>query len=362
MEGLLALTVEAEDGGGSPTPLVSDQHSGQLQQIATRLLVAAGPPPVTKAARSVLYAVHPSRTACHLQTDAALLQHAAEPLLQQQQQLDVEQFHHLVATARSVARARPRNLVRFARQLEEDETAGDGPAAVGGNSRRFVDLLMAAFWRLLAEIPANSASGALGQPGLTHVELTVQYLVDILHALTMADMEHMAVFAAGHYIKFLLCPDQRVAFSARAAIGRSVRPKPKKKSGGSNGHSSTGQGAFLPAGSSKEVGEAPPERPSAPAPPVRSSVSNNRRQQQQLQHHHMQEQDALMDYEEGEEVHDLNHGPGGVHLGGVAGNLEALLPLGGGMVANLPAMLDLPADEAMVELAIALSLQAAVYI
>ena len=45
-----------------------------------------------------------------------------------------------------------------------------------------------------------------------------------------------------------------------------------------------------------------------------------------------------------------------MQLGGVAGNLEALLPMARG---NLPAMLDLPPDddEAMVELAIALSLQ-----
>ena len=55
-------------------------------------------------------------------------------------------------------------------------------------------------------------------------------------------------------------------------------------------------------------------------------------------------------------VVDLNHGPGGIHIGGVAGNLDELLPIRGG--GNLPAaMLDLAPDEAMVELAIALSLQ-----
>ena len=351
MEGLLTLT-----GDSSGTALVSEKHSSSVQLIATRLLVAAGPPPVTKAAKSVLYSVHPSRTACHTQTDAALLQHAAAAILQAQpdQQLDVEQFHHLVVTARSVAKARPRNLVSFARRLEEEEESKEGnyTSASTGTCRRFVELVVAAFWRLLAEIPANSASGALGQPGLTHVELTVQYLVDIMHALTLADMEQMAVFTAGHYIKYLLCSDQRVSFSARAAIVRAVRPKLKRKRG--NGHSA-GVGTFLPTGSNKEVSEALPERPSAPAPPIRSSMANSRRQQQQ-QHLHLQEQESLMDYEEGEEVHDLNRGPGGVHLGGVAGNLDALLPLGG-MAANLPAMLDLPADEAMVELAIALSLQ-----
>ncbi len=69
----------------------------------------------------------------------------------------------------------------------------------------------------------------------------------------------------------------------------------------------------------------------------------------------------------------LNVGPGGVQLGGIAGNLDALLPMaagGGGaggaslpagIAANLPGMLEAMSgevdDEAMVELAIALSLQ-----
>jgi E3 ubiquitin-protein ligase UBR4 len=369
MEGLLALTQES--GGGA---LVSGPHTAALQQVATRLLVAAGPPPVNKAAKSVLYAVHPSRKACHWQTDGALLQHSATAVLLagEGEPMDVEQFHQLVVTARTIATARPLNLASFARRFEAVNEEGiwppmadttSGQKTGGPPCHRFVDLLLATFWRLLDEIPANSASGGLGQPGLTHVELTVQFLVDILHALTLADMEHMASVTAGHYIKFLLCPDQRVAFSARAAIVRAVRPKPKKRRGGLAAHTSSGGNAFLPDVAKDSGGEAPPERPSAPAPPVRSSAANSRRQQQQQQQQNnlqrrLQEQEQMMDYEEGDDDHhphhDLNRGPGGVHLGGVAGNLDALLPLGG---HNLPAMLDMPADEAMVELAIALSLQ-----
>ena len=48
-----------------------------------------------------------------------------------------------------------------------------------------MELLTVAFWRLLAEIPANCESGSLGQPGLTQVESTVQWLVEILHAITL---------------------------------------------------------------------------------------------------------------------------------------------------------------------------------
>ena len=61
-----------------------------------------------------------------------------------------------------------------------------------------MELLTAAFWRLLAEIPANCESGSLGQPGLTQVESTVQWLVEILHAITLVDMD-TAGYAATHW-------------------------------------------------------------------------------------------------------------------------------------------------------------------
>ena len=74
----------------------------------------------------------------------------------------------------------------------------------------------------------------------------------------------------------------------------------------------------------------------------------------------------------------INVGPGGIPLGGIAGNLDALVmpaggaedePIGGGDGAvppNLPNVLDALAgdvdDEAMVELAIALSLQERIHV
>ena len=50
----------------------------------------------------------------------------------------------------------------------------------------------------------------------------------------------------------------------------------------------------------------------------------------------------------------LGLGPGGIPLGGIAGNLDALLGGLGGQNPDMPGEID---DEAMVELAIALSLQ-----
>ena len=189
-------------------------------EVATRLLVAPGPAPVQAATRAVLAALHTSRAQYHAHTDSALLKHATT-VLRNPAELDVEQFHHLVATTRAIAVSRPNNLVKFAESQGEARGRSE-------ECQRFMELLTAAFWRLLAEIPANCESGSLGQPGLTHVEATVQWLVEILHAITLVDMD-TAGYAATHYIRLLLCPDQRVAFPARSALVRAVRPRPRRR-------------------------------------------------------------------------------------------------------------------------------------
>ena len=305
-------------------------------EVATRLLVAPGPNEVQSATRSVLAALHPTRASCHAHTDSALLRHATA-VLRNPGQLDVEEFHHLVATARAIAVARPTNLVRFA------ESQGE---ARGRNEecQRFMELLAVAFWRLLDEIPANCSSGCLGQPGLTHVETTVQWLVDIINAVARENLD-TAGCAASHYIKLLLCPDQRVAFPARAALVRALRPRPRRRrmlpqppSSASVWPGTGREDTHQSRETSREARASTPgeARPAAPAPPPLPAARVPR-------------PPGL------EEAAALALGPGGIQLGGVAGNLEALLPRG-----NIPAMIDLPADvddETMVELAIALSLQ-----
>ena len=185
-------------------------------EVAKRLLVAPGPAPVQAATRAVLATLHTSRAQYHAHTDSALLRHATT-VLRNPAELDVEQFHHLGA----IAVLRSKNLVNFAECQGEARGRSE-------ECQRFMELLTAAFWRLLAEIPANCESGSLGQPGLNHVEATVQWLVEILHAITLVDMD-TAGYAATHYIQLLLCPDQRVSFPARSALVRAVRPRPRRR-------------------------------------------------------------------------------------------------------------------------------------
>ena len=74
-----------------------------------------------------------------------------------------------------------------------------------GESRRFMQILSKLFWKLLDEIPANASSGCLGQTGLANIEVTVQSLIEIFHAITLVDMD-LAVFVCELYQEFLLCP------------------------------------------------------------------------------------------------------------------------------------------------------------
>ena len=359
--------------------ILSEQQFGSALTVATRLLVAPSTPPVQKSTKLVLNALHPNKVAFYLHTDAALLKHATA-LLSNPDELDVEKFHHLLAIARNIAVARPNNLVKFAETHDNNKKADQDGGEVSKSDttakvnktkecQEFMNLLIKAFWRLLEEIPANALSRPLGQAGLTFIESTVQSLIDILHAFSFVDMDN-AGFVAEHYIRFLLCEDQRVSFPARAAIVRSVRPRPKKRKIPQQQHqqqSTADNPPGLPVAETSPIlrgrqqdnaagggleernlaggGGVPPFHPPAPGPP----------------HHN------IPGFDEDQEL-DLNHGPGGIHIGGVAGNLDELLPIrgggaggvggvGGGGAGNLPAMLDLPADEAMIELAIAMSLQ-----
>ena len=81
------------------------EDSSSALDVGTKLSVAA----------SMVSALHQFRTSCYAHMDSAL------QILNTPEQLGVEQFHHLVATARNIAVARPGNLVRFAETLQSKQ-------------------------------------------------------------------------------------------------------------------------------------------------------------------------------------------------------------------------------------------------
>ena len=102
---------------------LSPEDSSSALDVGTRLLVAAGPPQTQRAARTVVTALHQSRTSCHAHTDCALWKHATTILSNTPEKLGVEQFHHLMTTTRNIAMAWLGNLVRFAETQQTKATS-----------------------------------------------------------------------------------------------------------------------------------------------------------------------------------------------------------------------------------------------
>ena len=177
----------------------------------------------------------------------------------------------------------------------------------------------------------------------------------MLHAFTAVDHD-LVPFTARIYADFLTADNTQVCFAAKQALIRALRPKIRRRR------------VFIPS---------PPHRSSPPPPPppqqqqlmpsAAQRAANPNPNQNQGEFPDIFRAAGQEQGQGGGRGAAINVGPGGIPLGGIAGNLDALvLPAGaddepGAVPPNLPNVLDALAgdvdDEAMVELAIALSLQ-----
>lgn len=84
-------------------------------------------------------------------------------------------------------------------------------------------------WKLLECSPKNVARAPVCKPGLTHVEAVVQALVEIFHAFTCCDLSGTIVEASKLYTDLLLSDNLQISFSAKLALIRVLRPRPKRR-------------------------------------------------------------------------------------------------------------------------------------
>ena len=110
--------------------------------------------------------------------------------------MDVEKFEKLVLEVRTVAISRPNNLTKFAETHYK-------------SSIEFVMKLAKWFWHLLENCPVNFSVGTLGQPGLTHIDSTVQALIEVFHAFTTIDSETIP-HVSDLYAQFLIADNLQV--------------------------------------------------------------------------------------------------------------------------------------------------------
>ncbi|CAD6222096.1 GSCOCG00011717001-RA-CDS, partial [Cotesia congregata] len=316
--------------------------------VASCLLTLPVPPPVQIRTTALLAALHSTKSTYHSHKDQVLLMHVLESLkvmrTLNETWMDAENFYRLVLIVRSIAIARPYNLTKFAEQnttksidenslpiFENNRIAFYSQRSRVDNEQHLVLQLVDVFWMLHMAYPKNLALGPVVVPGLTHTEAITHALIEIIHAFTICDTEWNTGIAAKLYIQFLLSSDTAVSFSAKQAIAKALKPRFKRGR------------VYVPS---------PPycDTPGAAADMDEKSDITSTLQSQGTKNHGNQ-----FDVETVEPVAllEANSSQGSGAL--APSSLETLLES-----RRLPQLLELPADtddEAMVELAIALSLQ-----
>lgn len=196
--------------------------------------------------KALLAALHPARHLYHSYKDQALLGHVLNCLAEMRAErtdggsftdIDAESFFRLVLIVRGIAVSRPHNLVRFA---DSNSSIDDGPslnnpltdlrpvtAQPYRTDRHLVYQLVEVMWLLHSLNPDKPALAPVIVPGLKHTEQLVYSIVEVVHAFNACDSRDGVTIAV--YMQLLLSEDQQIAFTARQAICRVLRPRTKRR-------------------------------------------------------------------------------------------------------------------------------------
>ncbi|XP_074029001.1 E3 ubiquitin-protein ligase-like protein poe [Leptinotarsa decemlineata] len=322
-------------------------------KVATQLLTMPTQPSVQIHSKALLSSLHSTRLIYHNYKDHALLQHVLASLTSMTSSgvadLDAESYYRLVLIVRGIAVSRPQNLVKFAdshtsiQDVVLDDPLEDGTAESKNRKNKeakeknqhILLQLMEVLWLLHSSNPEIPALSLAVSQGLKHTEQVIHALVEIVHAFNSCDT--YSNITIGVYLQLLLCKDPLIAFSAKQALSKVLKPKTKRRK------------VFIPS---------PPHCVSPP--PVKNNESDESKVTTasiQLRQDDEARSNQPNQYEvDVVEAIGLLEQPAHAQDNHNVNPLEALL--GGGM--GFPPLLDIPPDaddEAMVELAIALSLQ-----
>ncbi|XP_050533339.1 E3 ubiquitin-protein ligase UBR4 [Daktulosphaira vitifoliae] len=176
-------------------------------------------------AKSLIAVIHPDY---HNYKDQSMLCHIMKVLQEFEKNdpktMDAEAYYRMVLIIRGIVINRPQNLSNF----EYTENAGLNIDQSSHWCQPLIQKLISVFWILYYSRPKNSFYCTIYIPGLKHTEAVVYALVEILHSLLFyefSDFQHSQINTISkYYLDFLLCEDIAVSYTVKLALARALKP------------------------------------------------------------------------------------------------------------------------------------------
>ncbi|KAI1305186.1 E3 ubiquitin-protein ligase UBR4 [Halotydeus destructor] len=358
VEKLLATTFSVLQGTISKNAVDATLKSRALTLVADMFTLPFSQL-VTLSMKSLMVSLYSSRQLFYTERDHLVLEYVVKTLIDCEH-LDGDTLLRLVLLCRTICSSRPSNfsmLKAIVKTCLSEIQAG--PANPSSSYQKtlsdslftmapfelFVKLLFDAFWRLYSLRPKNGHLASISASGLIEPDIVVESLVDIVHALTLADLSNIS-FACKYYLKLLLCDDTSISFAAKVELIRVLKPRSKKRK---VAQSETSEFSFEP-----KFGGKASQASSMPGPASRTQNVNSAMTSNAYVPH------QAVDFFSGADfAADLNEAT--FSYSSVAHNIQAveeMLEMGASFadlnMADLQGDAD---DDAMAELAMALSLQ-----
>ena len=226
---LLANCLNIQEGCLMLNMMINEEPQ-QLRDASVKFLKLMCPPVVSSKAKKLLYSLvsaakTPFKQVYFNQKDEAQMTLILESLRQAKEDkeeenlFDWESYQKVLLICHSILAVRPLSLIKF---FNENFTKID--------SQHFLAKLNEIFWNLFDRKPQSVFLTSIGNPQVQNIELIIEILIEIMHSYAYYDMNNVECIKliTDCLIKFLLCEDIDVSFTAKKVILQLLKPKRKK--------------------------------------------------------------------------------------------------------------------------------------
>ncbi|XP_055380592.1 protein purity of essence [Condylostylus longicornis] len=185
--------------------------------VATELLLMATPNPVQVQTKCVLATLHGNRNAYHTYKDKEVLKEVDSELqrldkIENVKSIDPEGFYRLILMTRGIAVARPQTLTKICIE----------------NNFKILSYLLKLTKKMYNITPRLDEPCSIVKCGLSHTDAIIHCLVEIIYAFALSEPSQVESMTK-YFVELLLDPSKMISHSAKDALILLMSPRLKRR-------------------------------------------------------------------------------------------------------------------------------------